>query len=656
MSKKLLLICCFLLTVRIAAACVREQERDSLLQVFRQQASDTGRIHTLFCIGVTYLPDQLKKADSVFRSALRLSRKIDYAKGVADFACNYMFVQELRGEYRQSLFMLDRAIEIYTALRDTGNLMRALNYSANKYLNMGNFPGAARHYLAALKLAEKCNDSVFSSAMNNSLGAVFNKLEDYRKGLQYAVKGYRLGSQINNSKRMSAALIIMGASVTGMKRYGEGETYYRRAITLAREVGDSFFVMKAMINLGSAYFDQRKHDQALQQYKTALAISEKFQMPDTYLYLGYGRSLFYHRNDRQALAYVDKSISMAKRMHAGLDLRWAYYVSSNMKAALGDYRGAFAMREKYEVLNDSLTGVASQSQVQQLEMQYLSEKKDRELTEKKLLLVQKDVQLQQKNMWIIIIMISVMILLAMAFFIWQRLKHRQHLQQQQLQTLEIEKTVQVLEAMIAGEERERTRLARDLHDNIGGLLSAVKMHFGALKYEHPTLQRDTGFNHAMVMLDDSIGEVRKTAHNLMPEVLNRMGLADALRLYCRNVSHSRKLQIFFYATDNIQRFKGNFELSVYRIIQELVNNIIKHAEATEAIVQLTQHEALLTIQVEDNGIGFQQHPESATGMGLNSLQSRIKALNGNLEIDASTGQGTTAYIEFNIAIMQLMEV
>jgi signal transduction histidine kinase len=142
----------------------------------------------------------------------------------------------------------------------------------------------------------------------------------------------------------------------------------------------------------------------------------------------------------------------------------------------------------------------------------------------------------------------------------------------------------------------------------------------------------------------------------MPELLARMGLAEAVRFYCRNVSHSRHLTISCYAPDTIGRFKGNFELSVYRIVQELVNNIIKHSQATEALVQLTRQEHVLSITVEDNGIGFQETRNTEPGMGLNALQSRIRALNGNLEIAAAHGQGTTAYIEFNIAIMQLAEV
>ncbi len=293
---------------------------------------------------------------------------------------------------------------------------------------------------------------------------------------------------------------------------------------------------------------------------------------------------------------------------------------------------------------------------QRPEMQYQFAEKDSALPGEKSALIRQDLLLQQQNRWIGIFVGGVILLLVVSLLVWQKLLHRQRLQQQQLQTLEVEKTIQVLEAMMQGEEKERMRLSKDLHDGIGGLLSAVKMHFRALRYERAFLQQDQGFNHALSMLDDAIGEVRKTAHNLMPETLSRMGLAGALELFCRNVSHSRELQITFHSSGAIQRFKRNFELTVYRIVQELVNNVIKHAHATGALVQLTWHNGLLTITVEDNGVGFEAIDQSNTGTGLKNLHTRIQSLNGHLTLTAIPGCGTTAYMEFNTAIMQLAEV
>jgi signal transduction histidine kinase len=127
------------------------------------------------------------------------------------------------------------------------------------------------------------------------------------------------------------------------------------------------------------------------------------------------------------------------------------------------------------------------------------------------------------------------------------------------------------------------------------------------------------------------------------------GLDEALRRYCNNVNNSKVLQIQYDSWGAIDRFNGSFELSVYRIVQELVNNIIKHSKATQAIVQLSQQDDLLSISIEDNGVGFSNSEPGKDGMGLRSLQSRIKAMNGKMEVESSQQSGVSAYLEFEIA-------
>lgn len=259
------------------------------------------------------------------------------------------------------------------------------------------------------------------------------------------------------------------------------------------------------------------------------------------------------------------------------------------------------------------------------------------------------------HIWTAIFLANLLVWLLLSFVVWKKSSRRQQEQAVLLQNLEQEKARQVLQALMQGEEKERTRLSKDLHDGVGGLLSAVKMHFRALQSDL-SLQHEKGFNHAMRMLDDAIGEVRKTAHNMTPEILSRKGLPAALEFFCHNVSHSRKLQISFYTSGELPRLRNNFELSVYRIVQELVNNIIKHAYATTALVQITQHAGYVSITVEDNGIGFKNIPSAHTGIGLNSLEERVRSLNGQLTITASPGCGTTAYMEFNVGVMQPVEM
>ncbi|MBO9729459.1 MAG: tetratricopeptide repeat protein [Chitinophaga sp.] len=658
MWRILVLICCIVLCSRQPLSAAYTPQLDSLSRVIHEQAADSNRVQSLYAYGCMLLPYSMKEAEAAFRQGLQLSRQLSYHKGVADFACYYMYIQDMRGEYAMSLYMVKQAVLIYAALKDTVNQAIAISYCGQEYQQMANFQAAASAYLEAMKLAETARDSVTAGMMLNNLAAVFNTLGDYRKGFIYASQAYQQGIQLKRKLRISAALLNMGQSKLLEGNYDAASDYFNQALLMGRRNGDSLLVLNALTNQARVLSELSQHTLALQTYKKALLIAQDDPGPENLmlLYMGYAQAL--HKTGDYTLSdqYLQKTIQLAKTYHSGDELRRAYLTASDNMAAQHRYEAAFRMRKAYEALNDSLVGRNTRSNVQQLETQYLTEKKDRDLAEKKLLLAKKDLELQRKNIWIGVFLCGVLLLLAGCIFIWQRLQHRHHLQQQRLQRMEIEKTMQVLEAMMQGEEKERTRLSKDLHDGVGGMLSAVKMHFWALKYERSYLQQDKGFNHALNMLDDAIGEVRKTAHNLMPEILARMGLAGALEFFCNNVSHSRELQISCYTFGTMQRFKGNFELSIYRLVQELINNIIKHAKATEALVQITQHEELLTITVEDNGIGFENVARMNNGMGLKNLESRTAALNGHLTLTATPGCGTTVYMEFNIAIMQLMEL
>lgn len=658
MLRILFFICCMLLCSSGPLPAQYTPQQDSLLQVIDRQPENSAQVDALYTYGCMLLPYSLPQAEAAFRRALRISRKLSYHKGVADFACYYMYIQDMRGEYLSSLYLLKQAVTIYACLQDTISQVSAISYCGMEYQQMADFPAAAGAYLEALTLADAAKDTTTAGMMINHLSAVFNALGDYQKGFSYASSAYEHALRHKSRMRMAAALLNMGESKSRQGAHATANSYFNRALLLGRQAGDSLLVLNALTGIGRAHSDLLQHKPALHTYEKALLIAKDDPGPENLmrLYTGYARALYSSGNYALAATYLNNTIRLAKIYHSGDELRRAYLAASDNQAAQKHYPQAFLLRKAYEVLNDSLVGDATRRNVQQLEMQYQSEKKDRDLAEKKLQLAQKDLLLQQKNMWIGIFLSGVILLLIASILVWQRLQHRHHLQEQQLQTMEIEKTVEVLEAMMQGEEKERTRLSKDLHDGVGGLLSAVKMHFWALKYERTWLQQDKGFNHALGILDDAIGEVRKTAHNLMPEILLRRGLAAALEFFCNNVSHSRQLQISCYTSGEMQRFKGNFELSVYRIVQELVNNIIKHAHATTALVQITQHDQLLTITVEDNGIGFENIAGSSPGMGLQNLDTRIKSLNGHLTLTATPGCGTTVYIEFNIAIMQLMEM
>ena len=213
--------------------------------------------------------------------------------------------------------------------------------------------------------------------------------------------------------------------------------------------------------------------------------------------------------------------------------------------------------------------------------------------------------------------------------------------------IEVERQqVRHLNALSEVQEQERSRFAKDLHDGLGGMLSGVKLSLANMK-GNMILSGDhvQTFERSLDMLDNSILELRRVAHNLMPEALVKFGLTSALKDFCDFVNSSKVIHVIFQQVGNVKRLDLSMEVVLYRVANELVNNALKHSQASEIIMQLNYDDHSLTLTVEDNGVGFDKSIlQKTTGSGWPNIQSRIAYLKGSLDIETSPGNGTAVNI------------
>jgi signal transduction histidine kinase len=218
------------------------------------------------------------------------------------------------------------------------------------------------------------------------------------------------------------------------------------------------------------------------------------------------------------------------------------------------------------------------------------------------------------------------------------------LKAQRISELETERQLTATQALLQGEEAERKRLARDLHDGLGGMLSVIKLNLTNMKGNAILPETDIpAFENALEMLDGSIRELRRVAHNLMPESLMRYGLKAALSDFCGSID-----LVKFHYFGNDQRMDERYEVAVFRIAQELVNNAIKHSKSRQINVQVIQEQERINLVVQDNGIGF--NPDKLKDMntsGLSSIRSRVESLKGQLDFFSEPQKGTEVQVNFN---------
>jgi signal transduction histidine kinase len=228
------------------------------------------------------------------------------------------------------------------------------------------------------------------------------------------------------------------------------------------------------------------------------------------------------------------------------------------------------------------------------------------------------------------------------------LNQNQELHLHRISEMEKEKRLEVMQAILKGQEEERSRLARDLHDGVGGMLSGVKFSLATMKGNvFISEENAAAFNRALAQLDQSISELRHVSHNMMPESLIRYGLAETLENYCTTLNLTKTVQVQLQTYGLQERLEQSTEIILYRVVQELLTNSMRHGEARNILVQLVREQGHFSLTVEDDGKGFDAESEGHKGAGLTNIRARIAYLNGTIDIRSAPGEGTSVYIEGN---------
>lgn len=331
-----------------------------------------------------------------------------------------------------------------------------------------------------------------------------------------------------------------------------------------------------------------------------------------------------------------------------------YYYLSKDYEALGNYQSAYAYLDQYKFHTDRVNVLAQNTNLTRLrtveaEKKVIDERNKSSILDKQ--------RIRNRNIYMIlsILLISVVII---TFLIFQNIKRKQKLieqekllQQQKIEQLLKDQELHGIDAMIEGQEKERQRIANDLHDNLGSLLATLKLHFQNLKVKKDRLknEEDNLLEKTDTLIEEAYQKVRGIAHARNAGVIASEGLLPAVRNFAAKVSATNQLVIEVLDHGLEQRLENSLEITLFRIIQELITNIIKHAGASEATIQLTHHEDSINMMVEDNGKGFNFSAfQPKEGMGLYSIQKRVENLNGTLNIDTAAGRSTSIIIDIPI--------
>ncbi len=316
-----------------------------------------------------------------------------------------------------------------------------------------------------------------------------------------------------------------------------------------------------------------------------------------------------------------------------------------MLESMKDYKRAYEVAKYHIRFHDSVYNIQVEEKVREINVKYETAEKERLLQVSKAELAE---HTNQRNLlfggFILVGLLGLTVALRQRYRIKLADKMREQeaeIAQQKIDRLQREQSYLALKSMVAGEEAERNRLAKELHDGLGGMLSSLKLTLTNRKL----CISEADLHETVKIVDKASAELRRIAQNMMPEALAKFGLVAALEDLCADLESLTGLQTTFQHYGLREPLPRSMALPLYRITQELLNNVVKHAGANEVILQLIRQDDALHLTIEDNGSGFQLEKALANGgSGLKNLQSRVDFLNGNIEFDSTPGAGTTVNI------------
>lgn len=642
----------------------QQYNKDSVLktaETFRKASTDTAGIRKMAHFAYDLIESDSILSYSLLKEAVTKSIALKESNTISN-CYRLLGLWYSYFSYGDSAEMNYRASMLY-AKKSGNEYLQAganLNIGNIKYWQ-GHYDSCIFYYQEAAKIFEDphflSKNKQFTAAqldkrksdLYSNLSQVFNTLHHLPKADEYIEKAIALTKKYNSQAAQNAIAYYMQIKADNFSENNKKkEALQLRLAYLPKLEASSIersYVQHAYQQISIAYFQLGNIDSSKYYAEKSYTLAKQIQSPSNIASasLQLAQIALKEKNNAVASQYLSTIESYYRKSTDPAELAAFLELQQRLKFVQGDYKAAYTLLDEYKSISDSLWRSKKALEFAEREMRYETEKKE---TQIKL----QQTAIQRKNILNYSLIAAAVALLFICVLIYRVYQNKQKLQQHRIAELEIEKQLLATQSLLKGQEDERSRLAKDLHDGLGGLLSGVKLQLGAMK-GNLILSEEHGraFNHALNKLDESIGEMRRVAHNMMPEALMKLGLQQALQDYCDGLSEGQSFVINteFYGLE--KRMEPSVEIVVYRIVQELLNNAVKHAQATSILAQVIRRDENLTITVEDNGKGFEK--ELLNGLrtaGLQNIQSRVNYLRGQMDIQSAPGKGTSVHIDCTI--------
>ncbi len=599
----------------------------------------------------------------------------------------------LAEKYELNLFKYDSAVSFYNKARDyyaqsgsTEFVARSIQNKGLALLSAGDFNSAITSFKEARVLFEEAAILDMFLGMDNNIGQAFSYSGQFDSAKFYFLKVLLSCDSVpgqhclNAQTNLGIVHMNMGEPAMAEKNYKEvlpgyialkdtlqianvynnlAGTHWARSqfdsciyyLELAEEMYEATGNLGALnfcyVNLGALNADIGNYQEGLYYSTKAIDVSKRVNSTDNLInaYINAAKPAYYINDKSAGYAYLDSAVAIAEADKLLFHLTNIYKSRKELSLLISDFESAFQAQSLQHAYKDSLSSQENQKAIAELQTKYETEQKEQQIALQEAQIAEQQAQLQLNLIFIIALIVVVVLVVAVALLNKSRAKKQQELL---LRAAELQLKEAQIESAIASQEQERKRFARDLHDGFGQFISVLNLNLKSL--EKGADNREEVFENSATVLDQMYRELKTICFNLMPETLIKQGVVNGIREFSDRIRTTGKIAIEVDTFGMEDRLADLHEISIYRITQEWVNNIIKYSDATKINIQLTRDESEITLLIEDDGTGFDQSLlTNGKGNGWRNLNSRANLIKGELELDTSPGiKGNTLILNVPI--------
>ncbi len=544
------------------------------------------------------------------------------------------------GNYDSALSLYGKALKHYQIQENSTQLSKLYNNYGATYKAKEDYEKAFIHYSNALDYDSE--DTLSSIKLLNNIGEASFNLGNNEESEKYHLHAYEMAFHENDSLSLGHTLNRLGLVVSTNNEHKKAIQYYSNSLAYySHSRVDSSFIIK---NIGREFYILGNYEKAIPYFRKAIQVATSFNSRGNLAisYISLGQTiLVLDKPDSEN--YMGKGIEIAIKLKMNSTLQsaheflaWYYEAHNQYELALDHYR-------KYKSYRESLLNENSLAKLNTLNVKFNTAQKEKQIANQELEIEQKNASIiKERNQKIVIaIGLIFMLLIGGLFYLRSQMQQRAKVQQAVIKEKELG-----LKAVFVATETERQRISKDLHDGVGQQLSGVKMQLESLTLKDKSLKEKK--ERIIENLMQASQEIRQISHQMMPRSLAEEGLVPTLEDMFEKTFSDTSINCSFEHHKADQRYPKDVELSLYRIVQELLTNIIKHANATSVSVQLYKIRNKLVMTVEDNGVGFDVELKGE-GHGLLNIKSRIETVNGKVEYESSSTSETVITLSIPIA-------